>query len=179
MDGKLVRLRALEMSDVDNVMKWVNDEEVIRFLGPQIQLPTSRVQEEEWIRKRAAASPTTCFAIETLAGEYLGGIDFHGIEWVDRRAEVGIVIGIKSHWGKGYGTDAMRVLLRMAFAKLNLHRITLRVFDFNQRAIQSYEKCGFRREGVLRDDVWRDGRYCNTIVMGILEPEYRALAAKA
>ncbi len=86
------------------------------------------------------------------------------------------MIGDKDYWGKGYGTDAMRVLMRLAFDRMNLHRLWLQVHDFNQRAIASYEKCGFKRWGMLRDGKFSRGRYHDTIVMGILESEYRALA---
>jgi RimJ/RimL family protein N-acetyltransferase len=97
------------------------------------------------------------------------------IDWRNRSAIVGIVIGDKSQWGKGYGTDAMRVLMRLAFDKMNLHRLALHVFDYNTRAIASYEKCGFKREGVLRGDHFARGKYHDTILMAILESEYRAL----
>src|SRR5882672_9909700 len=98
MEGKLVRLRRYEPSDLDELMRFVNDEE---------------------------------FAIETLGGEYLGGCGLHRIDWIDRNAEVGIVIWKKEYWGKGYGSDAMMVLLRCAFRKMNLHRVFLRVYEDN------------------------------------------------
>ncbi len=179
MDGKLVRLRAYEKSDVDATMKWVNDEEVKQFLGSgTLTYPVSRIAQEHFIEHASQpADDRKTFAIETLAGEYLGGIDLHDINWIDRHAEIGIVIGVKHYWGKGCGTDAMRVLLRLAFDKMNLHRVYLRVYSFNQRAIASYEKCGFRREGVLRDQHCAGGKYHDSIVMGLLEAEYRAALA--
>ena len=77
--------------------------------------------------------------------------------------------------GKGYGEDAMRILMRLAFEKLRLNRLSLRVFDFNHRAIACYEKCGFKREGVLREDHFAEGRFHDVIVMAILRSEYDAL----
>jgi RimJ/RimL family protein N-acetyltransferase len=177
MEGKLVRLRAIERSDIDAIMQWVSDEEVTRFLGGEMLLgPMSRIAEEKWIEQAAAPSTAThLFVIEKLGDHrYLGSTDLHNINWVNRSAEVGIVIGDKPSWGKGYGTDAMRVLLRFAFDRLNLNRVSLRVFDYNPRAIASYEKCGFQREGVLRQDKYLAGEYHDTIVMGILASEYRA-----
>src|SRR5438270_11200267 len=165
MEGKLVRLRAYEKSDLDNVMLWVNDEEVTRFLGPHLAHPVSRTAEERFLEAAASVSPNDkVFAIETLAGEYIGGIDIRGIDWIERRGEVGIVIGVKQFWGKGYGEDSMRVLMRLAFEKLGLNRLSLRVLDFNQRAIACYEKCGFKREGVLREDHFAEGRFHDVIV---------------
>jgi RimJ/RimL family protein N-acetyltransferase len=178
MEGKLVRLRAYEKSDLDAVMKWVNDEEVTDMLGGEIlAYPVSSIAEERFIEANASPSDKQkTFAIETLAERrYIGGISFNVIDWRNRSAAVGIVIGDKSLWGKGYGTDAMRVLMRLAFDKMNLHRLGLNVFDNNQRAIASYEKCGFKREGVLREDHFGRGKYHDTIVMGILESEYRVL----
>jgi RimJ/RimL family protein N-acetyltransferase len=178
MDGKLVRLRAYEKSDLDAVMKWVNDEEVTDLLGGEmLAYPVSSLAEEKFIEAAAAPSDRQKnFAIETLAERrYIGAISFNAIDWQSRHASIGIVIGDKSLWGKGYGTDAMRIIMRLAFDKMNLHRLWLHVHDYNQRAIASYEKCGFKREGVLREEHFARGKYHDTIVMGILESEYRAL----
>jgi RimJ/RimL family protein N-acetyltransferase len=178
MEGKLVRLRAYEKSDLEAVMKWVNDEEVTDLLGGDMLIyPVSSLGEEKFIE--AAALPSDkqkTFVIETLADRrYIGSISFNMISWINRSSGVGIVISDKSLWGKGYGTDAMRVLMRLAFEKMNLRRLWLHVFDYNPRAIASYEKCGFKREGVLRQEHFARGRYHDVVAMGILESEYRAL----
>jgi len=178
MEGKLVKLRAYEKSDLDALMKWVNDEEVTDLLGGEMLVyPVSSMAEEKFIE--AAANPSDKqknFVIETIAErKYIGAISFNVIDWRNRSAGMGIAIGDKSLWGKGYGTDAMRVLMRLGFDKMNLHRLWLHVFDYNRRAIASYEKCGFKREGVLREEHFARGKYHDTIVMGILESEYRAL----
>jgi RimJ/RimL family protein N-acetyltransferase len=175
MEGKLVRLRPYEKSDLHDLMKWVNDEEVTRYLGSLMTPPLSPSAEEGFLEMAMTRSEThKVFAIETLAGEFAGGIDLRVIDQIDRRAEVGIVIGFKEFWGKGYGTDAMKVLLKFAFERLNLNRVSLRVFDYNQRAIKSYEKCGFKREGVLRQDRFYAGGYHDTIMMGILRQEFQS-----
>jgi RimJ/RimL family protein N-acetyltransferase len=179
MEGKLVRIRAYETFDLDAVMAWVNDQEVTRNLGGgPLAFPVSRVQEEQFLEvaARSGADATNkVFAIETIAErKYIGGIDLRGINWLDRQAEIGIVIGDKSYWSKGYGTDAMRVIMRIGFDQMALNKLWLKVLAFNQRALRCYEKCGFRREGVLREDRFVDGKYYDGIVMGILEREYRA-----
>lgn len=177
MEGRLVRLRGYEKSDLDAVMRWVNDEEVTQFLGPLMIYPLSSITEEKFIEASGLPSgDNRTFVIETLdTREYIGGLGLTAINWVDRSTGIGIVIGDKRFWGRGYGTDALKVLMRLAFDKMNLHRMWLRVFDFNQRAIACYEKCGFKREGVLRDDRFHRGRFHDTLLMAILEDEYRTL----
>ncbi len=177
MEGKLVRLRAYEKSDLDSIMKWINDEEVTDFLaGGMLTYPVSSITEEKYIESTAQPSDTNkSFVIETLEGKYLGGTAFHAINWLNRSAGLGITIGDKSCWGRGYGTDAMRLMMRLGFDKMNLHRLWLHVYEYNQRAIASYDKLGFKREGVLRKERFYRGSYYDTVVMGILADEYRAL----
>src|SRR5437588_10850332 len=113
MQGTLVRLRRYERSDLDELMRYVNDEEVTRNLGSILTLPVSRLAEEGFLESVSRGSQNDHeFAIETLAGEYLGGCGLHSIDWIDRNAEAGIVIWKKEYWAKGYGTNAMMVLLR-------------------------------------------------------------------
>ena len=181
MDGKLVRLRGYEMSDLDTVTKWINDEEVTQFLGSgMLSYPVSSIAERKFIEKFGLSESANekTFAIETLADRrFIGALGLHGIDWINRHSALGIMIGDKQYWGHGYGTDALRVLMRLAFDKLNLHRLWLHVYDFNARGIACYERCGFRREGVLREQRFFGRKYYDTIVMGILEAEYRALVA--
>jgi RimJ/RimL family protein N-acetyltransferase len=175
IEGKIVRIRALEQTDIDEIMKWVNDPEVIDNL--LMRYPVSRCLEEKWLEKAYDTSDmrNKTFALETKDGVYIGGIGLHKINWENRNAEVGIVIGKKEYWGKGYGTDAMLALLDFAFNHMNLHRVYLQVYDFNVRGIRSYEKCGFKKEGALRDDRFSRGKYHDTIIMGILKEEYEKI----
>ncbi len=172
IEGRKVRIRAIEKTDIDEIMKWVNDPEVIGNL--LMRYPVSQYQEEKWIETALGGDNqrNKVFAFETKEGVYLGGIGLHSIDWENSNAEVGIVIGKKEYWNKGYGTDAMMTMLDFAFNQMNLHRVYLRVFEFNQRGIKSYEKCGFTKEGVLRHDRYSGGRYYDTIMMGILKEEF-------
>jgi RimJ/RimL family protein N-acetyltransferase len=113
------------------------------------------------------------FQIRTLDGDILIGFvglfgEFmnHGDAWV------GIGLGEREYWGRGYGTDTMRVILRYAFTELNLWRVTLGTFEYNPRAIHSYEKAGFTLEGRARKNLLRDGRRWDTLFMGILREEW-------
>ena len=112
------------------------------------------------------------FAVETSEGRLIGSIGLRDINWIERKAELGIMIGEKSCWDLGFGTAAVRELLRIGFGKMNLHRIYPRVYQNNLRAIHVYRKCGFQQEGVLRDDHFSQGQYHHTLVMGILRGEF-------
>jgi RimJ/RimL family protein N-acetyltransferase len=178
MEGKLVRLRGFEKSDLDSVMRFINDEELKRFLGvtEALRYPLSRLQEENWIEQITSASgPERIFAIETLdRREFLGHAGLEHLDWVDRRTNLSLFIYNRDNWSRGYGSDALGILMRLVFDRLGLYRLGLRVAASNERAIRCYERAGFRREGVLRCDRFLDGRLQDSLVMSILEPEYRA-----
>jgi RimJ/RimL family protein N-acetyltransferase len=107
-------------------------------------------------------------------GRNIGGIALHRIDWRDRRATLAIGIFDRRFWSNGYGSEAIRLLLGYAFDTLRLHRVGLRVLEYNARAIRAYEKCGFVQEGVERESALVDGRWYNDVMMGILDSEYRA-----
>lgn len=176
--GKRVRLRAIERGDIPTFLQWLNDPEVQRYLG-RTPFPLSFAEsiqdpggEERWFERQLNDEKNRIFAIETEKGVHIGNIGLHEIDYKDGKATLGIVIGEKGYWDQGYGTDAVRTLLRFAFQELNLHRISLEVFDFNKRAIRCYEKCGFRREGVAREDSFRGGKRHDKVLMGILRQEF-------
>ena len=168
--GERVRLRAIEREDIPRFVEWLNDSEVTRYLT--MYLPFSRAQEEGWFEQHLNDEKSCVLAIETMEGEHIGSVGLHDIQWKDRSAQLGVFIGERDLWGQGYGTDAIRALLRLAFHEMALHRITLRVFDFNLRAIRCYQKCGFSQEGCLREAHFTEGRYHDVLIMGILSPEF-------
>ncbi len=174
--GKRIRLRALERSDLARCQAWLNDPEVIEGLLQVV--PLSSLDEEHWF-EQAMGRPQEehPLAIEIREGaewRYIGNLGFMHLEWIPRAAEFGIFIGDKSLWDKGYGTEALQVLLHYGFETLNLNRIYLRVFSTNLRARRSYEKAGFVLEGTLRQAVYRHGAYADTLFMGILRSEWQA-----
>jgi RimJ/RimL family protein N-acetyltransferase len=118
------------------------------------------------------------FHIHSLAGDQLiGHISIREVSWTHGDAWIGMVIGDRENWNRGYGTDALRLALRYAFDELNLHRVTLGVYAYNRRAIHIYEKLGFRIEGVERAAVHREGRRHDAWVMGMLREEWAAMDA--
>ncbi|MBN1979496.1 MAG: GNAT family N-acetyltransferase [Anaerolineae bacterium] len=173
--GEKVRLRPIERGDLPRFVAWFGDPEVHHHLA--IWLPFSLAQEERWFERhleQIESQKAVLLAIETSEGEHIGNIGLHQIDWKNRHAELGIAIGEKAYWGQGYGTDAIRTLLRLCFLEMNLHRVTLRVDADNARGIRCYEKAGFQKEGTLRDAVFREGRYIDQHVMSILKTEFES-----
>ncbi len=132
---------------------------------------------KEWLEKQAEKGPQAGrypFHIRTLADDRLIGFIGLGVDLIHSDAWVGIGIGERDAWGKGYGTDAMQICLRYAFLELGLQRVSLGVFEYNPRAQRSYEKAGFQLEGRTRQDVLRDGKRFDSLWMGILREEWFA-----
>lgn len=172
LEGKKVRLRPLSMNDLDSIMEWVNDEEVTRTLLTG-RYPMTREAEIKWLEEHTATdAKEVTFVIETRSGEYLGGISLFRFQAVERIAELGIVVGRKTAWGQGYGTEAMRLLVAYGFEQLNLHMIYLTVLADNPRASHIYEKVGFAHEGCLRDRVYRGGCYHDLLTMSLKRTEW-------
>jgi RimJ/RimL family protein N-acetyltransferase len=171
--GKKVRLRPVERDDLPRFVEWFGDPDVRRHL--LLYLPFSLAQEERWfesLQGRLERQQDVLLAIETADGAHIGNIGLNSINWKDRNAELGIVIGEKAYWSQGYGTDAIRTLLELAFREMNLHRVFLRVDVDNERGIRCYEKAGFQRDGTLRQMVFKEGTYIDQHIMSILRSEY-------
>ena len=157
---------------------WMRDSEFVRLMDTDPARLMSIEKHKEWLEKdllEEQRCDELFFMIRTLeAGQTIGLIGLDGIRWVHGDAWIGIGLGERGHWGKGYGTDAMRVIQRYAFEELNLHRLSLTVFEYNQRAIRSYEKAGFIVEGHARKFLNREGRRYDMIFMGILRDEWES-----
>lgn len=172
--GKLVRLAVFDPEQDSPVMeRWDQDSEYQQLQSSGPANLWSEKQIKDWMEKHY--DEMYIFTIRTLEGDLvIGEVDLSGINWVAGDAWAGIGIGERAYWGRGYGTDAMRLLLRFAFGQLNLKRISLTVFEYNQRAIQSYRKAGFREEGRLRQWMQRAGQRYDLVYMGILREEWEA-----
>jgi len=173
--GESIRLRAIERTDLERYVEWFNDPEVTQHL--MRHLPLSLAAEERWFENlQSQAEESRPLAVEAKDGDqwvHIGGGGLHDIDWQSRRAEVGIAIGDKRYWNRGFGTDTIRALLRHGFECLNLHRIYLRVFEDNERAIAVYGRLGFKEEGRLREHSYRGGEYRDMLFMGILRSEWK------
>jgi RimJ/RimL family protein N-acetyltransferase len=174
--GERVRLRAAEREDVKKFCIWVNDPDVTRYLS--LYLPMSSVDEENWFErmsKRDQAEKTLVIEVRDGDGwKMIGNCGVFGIDSVNSLGELGIMLGEKDEWNKGYGTETMVLLLRHCFDTLNLNRAYLHVYAENKRASRSYEKAGFVEEGRLRESVYKHGKYDDVIVMSVLRSEWAA-----
>jgi RimJ/RimL family protein N-acetyltransferase len=168
--GKLVRLRAFERADVEMHWAFMNDYDTVRSMSSGMLYPTSREDEARYLEQQTGYTRGEYqFAMETLSGQLIGRCGFTRVDWKNRLAEIGIMIGEAEFRGKGYGSDALRLLIRIAFEELNLHKLKLSVFAFNLQALGCYEKCGFIREGLLKDELFREGRYHDVVVLGLCQ----------
>ena len=176
--GELVRLVAEDSQTIAECFsRWQRDSEYWRLLDSDPTRLPSPMRVKEWVEKELMKDPPDLFwfMIRTLEDDRLiGDTGLDGIRWSHGDAFVGIGVGERQYWNKGYGTDAMRIMLRFAFAELNLHRVTLNVFEYNRRAMRSYEKAGFTIEGRQRGWIHRDGKRYDLIYMGLLRSDWEA-----
>lgn len=175
--GELVRLTVEEPETLAPLeSQWSADSEYSRLLDWDPARRVSVKNFQKYIEKRYENEGVYAFTIRTLDGDrVIGGIGLDGIRWTHRDCFVGIGLGDREFWGKGFGTDAMKIILRYAFTELNLHRVTLDVFEYNQRGVRSYEKAGFVFEGRQRGLILREGRRWDVIYMGVLREDWLKL----
>lgn len=173
LSSERFQFRKMEESDIETYHAWRNDLDVMKTTNLSLDLYSldETRQFVENIILHSASSKS--YIIEEREGNKPIGItSLINIDTKNRNAECIIDIGEKQYWGKGYGTEALKMLLEYAFLELNLHRVSLRVFSFNERAIHIYKKLGFMKEGVIRESLYRNGKWHDIIIMGVLKQEY-------
>ena len=178
LEGKLVNLRAVRDADAPAFRRWLNDQEIARYMGDRYPLPA----EAAAARSQAATMgsfESVRLAIETKGGQHIGGVNIFDSSPEVRSAQIGVLIGEREYWSRGYGSDAVRTALRFAFDEMNLNRVFLQVWSFNERAIAAYRKLGFTEEARMRDDVYTMGGYHDNVIMSILRDEFAAVGAAA
>lgn len=170
--GERIYLRPLEREDAPTVARWINDPEVNNTL--LFQHPLSVQAEQEWIESNNSQREQITLGIVVREGErFIGVVGLKDKSERDRHVSFGIAIGDKEQWGKGYGTEATILMVDHAFRTMNLNRVMLNVLSENTRGIRAYETAGFKREGLLRQHQYRDGRYQDVIAMAILREEWK------
>nr|WP_308742750.1 GNAT family protein [uncultured Anaerocolumna sp.] len=176
-EDKIIKLRKLSLNDFNVYHNWRNDLDVMYSTSPALDVYTLE-DTENLIQIMSGQPDAKGYIIEYKeTGQAVGIISLIHIDTKNRSAECVIDIGEKDMWGKGIGKAALTMILRYAFDELNLHRVFLQVFSFNQRAINLYEKIGFKQEGQLRQALYRGGNWHDIIVMGILSAEYKQMAS--
>lgn len=171
--GRLVRLAASRPGDHAFFAETSSDSEYRRYQDAAPAMPYS--EKESRANRRDDEPNRVSFHLRTVEDDRLIGFGaLLSIRWNHRRAMLAIGIADRAYWGRGYGSDAVQLLLRYAFDELNLYRVGLNVWELNPRAVRAYEKAGFQREAVLRRDTLKDGCRSDSIMMGILQDEWRA-----
>jgi RimJ/RimL family protein N-acetyltransferase len=170
LQGNLVKLTSVKKENIDKYLEWFNDPELIQYL--LAYQPIMREEEEDWYQNLKNRDDHIIFSILSSEDEKLIGNCGITVNWKDKFGIVGIIIGEKDFQNKGYGTEAMKLLIKYCFNTLNLHRIELETFSFNHRAIKSYKKVGFIEEGRKRQAIFANGEYHDRIIMGLLRDEW-------
>ena len=172
--GDLVRLAAIDPEEsAAAISRFSHDSEYYRLMDSYPCRLFTKEGTKKWIEKELGNEHVIVFAIRTLTDDRLiGDVGLDGLFWNHGDTFLGIGVGDREFWGKGYGSDAMRVVLRYAFTELNLRRVTLNVFEYNPRAIRAYEKLGFQQEGRVRKYLNREGRRWDLVYMGIMKEEW-------
>lgn len=172
-ESERIFLRKMTLEDTELYHKWRNDMDVMYSTNPALDvypLEDTRSFVEHVILGSNTAKGY--IMVDKSDKQPLGIISLIQIDYKNRNAECIIDIGEKEYWGKGYGEEGMKLLLDYAFYEMNLHRVSLKVFSFNERAIQLYYKLGFKQEGSSRESLFRDGKWHDMVHMGLLQQEY-------
>jgi len=168
-----IYLRKMTSEDVDVYHKWRNDVEVMRTTSPSMDVftwdDTNGFVNQVILH---ASTSKSYMIVDSQTNRPIGITSLIQIDLKNRNAECIIDIGEKEYWGKGYGGEALKLLLDYVFLEMNLYRVSLRVFSFNEKAIKLYERLGFKQEGISRQFLFREGKWHDLVHMGILQQEY-------
>ena len=174
LEGKKVALCPINKDDIHILHKWISDLSVTKTTSSSPKIFTFE-DEERWFKSitQKKRGEKVLAIIVKKTEKIIGTIGFHKISEVHKRASLGIAIGDKKYWGKGYGREAVALFLDFAFNVLNIHSVWLNVYEFNTRAMRMYKAVGFKEAGRLRETHFWGGKYYNTIKMDILDREFK------
>ena len=173
ISGNMVTLRPLSDDDIKLISKWHNDKEIMTLFAL-----TKTTTEEYWLEwfKKIKKDPNVIYfgIVKKEDDKIIGYVHLEQIYWQHKLCrDIGILIGEKDEWSKGYGTEAMHLMITYAFEELDLHRLELMTFDFNKRGLQLWYKCGFKKEGIMRKARFVNSEWHDVIFMALLEEEYK------
>jgi len=177
--GERIYFRVLEESDItEEYIGWLNDPEVTRYLGVG-KFPSTVANVKRWLEKYQDSTTNLAFAIvDKETDQHIGNITLYDINWVNRTADIGVMIGRKEFWGGGYGTEAQSLIIEYAFMRLGLNKVLNSPVADHIGSVKMAEKLGFQVEGVLRKHVFADGEYHDTLRMGLFSHEFRKFTSK-
>lgn len=167
--GDQTYLRSLATEDVDSLLKWSNDIEIKKYFDS----PKPHNREQIEIMLKGAGNQILLGIVAKAEDRLIGYTQLSNINYIDSNAMYAVLIGEKDYWGHGLGTEITRLMVDYAFNILNLNKVWLNVNAPNAGAVRAYEKAGFTREGVKREDKYFDGRFHDTIFMGVLKKEWK------
>ena len=169
--GEHVILRAFEREDADRCYRWMNDPNIVRAL--KTRYPIAFENETEWLeRAMHPGADERHFAIERKDDRtHIGNASIHDIDWVSRTGWFGLFIGEPAAWNRGFGSDAISAAVRFAFGEMNLQKLRINVFDYNDRAKHVLEAQGFIQEGRLAREFYREGTYHDIVILSKFRQE--------
>ncbi len=167
--GKKVTLRPPETDDIPLFTKWFNDPQTRENLS--MRRPITMEEETKIVEKLNSTNSVFLVICEAASGRTIGNLSID-ISWINRHGMFGVMLGEKEDQNKGYGREAMTLFIDYCFNVLNLHRIVLEVYSFNERAIHLYKDLGFVHEGTLRQHSYKNGEFYDLFYMGLLDTEY-------
>lgn len=165
--GEQIILRALEQADLERCYRWMNDPAIVWTLKSRYPIPFHG--EAQWLERAVAPSQTERhFAIERKTDRvHIGNASIHDIDWVSRAASFGLFLGEPASWNRGFGSDAVRTLVTFAFREMNLNKLRINVFDYNEKAKHVLLSHGFVQEGKLAQEFFRDGAYHDIVILSV------------
>ncbi len=172
IQGDTIILRPVEKTDLERLVTWRNYPSISKYFFNVF--PLSMAGQTNWFEDLLGRVDKRLFIIDTTEKVPIGTVGLDNIDFKNQRAEFGSLLIQPSHQGKGFALDATMTLLRFAFDDLNLNRIYLQVFNWNKPAIKLYLRCGFQEEGLLRQSVYKDGRFQDILLMAVLRDEFKS-----
>jgi RimJ/RimL family protein N-acetyltransferase len=169
----MVYLRALEIDDYKTSVKWRNDPEIDPKIGGPKYFVSSEY-EKRWVENQIfnSGDDVVLAICVQKTNEYIGNVYIRNINWINRSAESSILIGNKDFWGKGIALEALKLILEFAFYERNLERITALILESNTISLKLHEKCGYKKEGLLRNAIYKDGRFQNQYILSVLRSDF-------
>jgi RimJ/RimL family protein N-acetyltransferase len=165
ISGKKINLRVLEKNDLEKSLMWLKDTSINMYLSSNFR-DYDREKELKWFEFIQNSNNDVVFAIEEkVSGLHIGNCSLDKINWERESCEMGIVIGDKNNWNKGFGSEAVKTITEFAFRKLGLQSVQLNVYKYNRRAIRVYRKCGFKLKGIEKRNHFYNGKYWDTLIM--------------